>query len=254
MGSPKTPKQLMKLMAYVLGQRPDEFGLVPDENGFVRVKDLVRAISEESGWGYVRKSHVHEVLVTCSENCFVVQDEFIRIAGRDEAIKPLVGIFPPKVLYCCVRRKAYPVVCRNGIIPMGQTYVFLATTTELAARIGRRRDQKPVLLTVQAQRAAEAGVTFSRQGELIYMVDHVPVEYFSGPPLPQEKKGRKEAQEPTMEPPSLPEFLPGSFTLDMERSRELQQQRLKRKGLKKDVAWKKDARRLRRKGKGPWSE
>ena len=34
-------------MAYVLGQRPDEFGLVPDEKGFVRVKDFVKAISEE---------------------------------------------------------------------------------------------------------------------------------------------------------------------------------------------------------------
>ena len=121
-------------------------------------------------------------------------------------------------------------------------------------RIGPRRDQKPVLLTVQAQRVAEAGVIFSRQGELIYLVDHVPVEYFSGPPLPEEKKRRKETQARTTEPPPLSEFLPGSFTLDMERSQELQQQRLKRKGLKKDVAWKKDVRRLRRKRKGPWSE
>jgi putative RNA 2'-phosphotransferase len=254
MGNKKTPQQLKKLMAYVLGQRPDEFGLVPGENGFVPVKDLVKAISEEAGWGYVRKSHIHEVLMTCSHNCFIVQDDCIRMENPDEATKPLVGIFPPKVLYCCVRRKAYPVVCQKGIIPMGQPRVLLTTTTGLALRIGQRRDQKPVLLTVQAQRAAEAGVTFSRQGELIYMVDHVPVEHFSGPPLPQEKKERKEAQELATRPPSLPDFMPGSFTLDMERSHELQQQRLKRKGLKKDVAWKKDTRRLRRKQKGPWSE
>ncbi len=129
---------------------------------------------------------------------------------------------------------------------MGQHRVFLATTGDLALRMGRRRDPKPVLLTVQAQRASQAGVTFSRQEELIYMVDHVPVGYFSGPPIPKEKK---EAPKPKDEPVVTPETLPGSFTLDMERSQDLQKQRFKTKGLKKEIAWKKDARKLRRERK-----
>ena len=244
MGKRKTPRQLSKLMHYVLGRRPDEFGLVPDDEGFVRIKVLLKALSEEPGWGYVRRSHLHEVLLTSSKDAFVVEADCIRDGNRDDAVSPVAGVVPPKLLYHALRRKAYPVVCEKGIHPMGQHHVFLATTKEMALRMGTRRDPKPVLLTVQARRASEAGVTFSRQGELLYRVDHVPVGYFSGPPLPKEKK---EAPKAKKERPLAPEALAGSFALDMERSQELQQQRLKKKGLKKDIQWKKDARKLRRK-------
>jgi len=243
-GRKKDPKQLGKLTVYALGHRPDEFGLVPNEGGFVRLKDLLKAITEEPGWGYVRKSHIHEVLITFSGDVFVVEDDRIKAARPDESASPVPGVVPPKLLYHCVRRKAYPVVCRKGLTPMGQHHVFLATTQELALRMGKRRDSQPVLLTVQAHRAFETGVAFSMQGELIYMVDHVPVGYFSGPPLPKEKK---ETTKPEKEPLLTPQTLPGTFTLDMERSNELQKQKLKRKRVKKEIAWKKDARKFRRK-------
>jgi len=231
-------------MVYVLGHRPDEFGLVPNEQGFVRLKDVVKAISEEPGWGYVRKSHIHEVLITFREDSFATEGDRIKAAHPHESVSPVPDVVPPKLLYYCVRRKAYPVVCRKGLTRMGQHHVFLATTQELALRMGERRDSKPVLLTIQAQRASETGVAFSMQGGLIYVVDHVPVGYFSGPPLPKEKK---EATKPKKEALLTPETLPGTFTLDMERSRELQQQKLKRKRARKEIAWKKDARKFRQK-------
>ena len=42
-----SPKQLAKFLNYVLGRRPDEFGLVTDKEGFVKIKDLIKATSEE---------------------------------------------------------------------------------------------------------------------------------------------------------------------------------------------------------------
>ena len=38
---------LSRMLAYVLGHRPDEFGLLPDESGYVRLKDLLTALKEE---------------------------------------------------------------------------------------------------------------------------------------------------------------------------------------------------------------
>ncbi|MCK7505928.1 MAG: hypothetical protein MZV70_18885 [Desulfobacterales bacterium] len=49
---------LAKMLAYVLGRRPDEFGLIPDAEGFVKIKDLLKALHEEDGWGYVNQSHL----------------------------------------------------------------------------------------------------------------------------------------------------------------------------------------------------
>jgi putative RNA 2'-phosphotransferase len=230
-------------MNYVLGYQPDEFGLAPDKEGYIRIKDLIKAINEEPGWGYVRKSHINEVLITLRENPFVLEDDRIKRIHPDERIMPLPDVTPPKLLYHCVRNKAYRVVCEKGIMPMGQHQVFLATTKDLALRIGKRRDPRPVLLTVLALRAAKAGVPFWKQGEFLYLVDHVPVQYFAGPPLPKEKEEGAKGKE---QGPAIPSVSPGSFVLDMDRSHELHRQKLKRKGVKKEVAWKKDARKLRR--------
>ena len=46
----KDPKQLAKLLNYALGRDPDEFGLVPDESGFIKIKELLKALHEEDGW------------------------------------------------------------------------------------------------------------------------------------------------------------------------------------------------------------
>jgi len=247
MGKRKTPKQLEKLVAYVLGRRPDEFGLVLDDQGWIRLRDLVKAISEEPGWGYVRKSHIHEVLVTAAERPVVLDDERIRAVYRDDIPHREEGVCPPKLLYHCLRRRAHSVVTEKGIRTSGQAGLLLATTEELAQRMGKRRDTEPVLLTVQAQKACEAGIKFSKYGEFIFITDHVPVGYFTGPPPPQVEK--REARKPGKEPAAIAEDLPGSFTFDAERSRTLQQQQLKRKGLRKEIAWKQGVRKSRRKGR-----
>ena len=48
MAKKTTQKQdsLEKLLRYILGLRPDEFGLHPDENGYVAVKPLLAALHD----------------------------------------------------------------------------------------------------------------------------------------------------------------------------------------------------------------
>ncbi len=247
MGREKHRNQLQRLMTYILERRPDEFGLVLDNQGCVRLKDLLKAISEEPGWGHVRKSHIHETVMSSHEKSFVLENEKIRVVCRNKTPRPEVEAVPPKLLYHSVRRRAYPVVSKQGIAPLGQAAVVLATTEEMAQRMGKRRDPAPVLLTVHARRASEAGIKFSKYGEFIYITDHVPVGYFAGPPLAKDKK--REALGRKKESAAIPKAMPGSFTLDVKRSEDLQRQRLKQKGLKKEIAWKRDARRSRRSGK-----
>ncbi len=65
---------LSKLMTYILPHRPDEFGLVLDEEGFVPVKELLKVINEEEGWAYVRLSHIQEVVSTCDKPRFELME------------------------------------------------------------------------------------------------------------------------------------------------------------------------------------
>ena len=196
-------KSLSKLMSYILRHRPDEFGLVLDEEGFIPLKELHWSITEEEGWSHISMADIQQAVYAVDRERFQIDGNRIRASyGHSSVVKihykPSV---PPKTLYHGIRRKAYPSILRHGLRPMGHRYVHLTPSEELALRIGRRKDPNPILLTINARRANEEGIVFYLANELIYLVDALPVEYFSGPPLPQEKKEKnvKKKQEEDQE-------------------------------------------------------
>lgn len=250
MGNNKDVKQLEKLLSFILERRPDEFGLIPDSSGFVKIKDLLIAICEDPQWRYVRRSHIQEVFVASLQRRFDIDNDRIRALEWQDTARPVAAAVPPRLLYHCVRRSAHRAVLENGIGISGGPCVWLAATEQLALRIGKRRDLTPVLLTIHAQKAHAEGLLFSKLGELIYVAETIPVCYLSGP-MPSKEK--QDAKKPAKQPPvalkpleneKLPLF--GGFALSMDRSDELQRQRLKQKGLRKDIEWKKNARKDRR--------
>lgn len=231
---------LARLLVYILGHRPDEFGLVPDHDGFVTYKELLWAIHEEEGWRYVRQGHIHEVLMGKDRECFEPEDNRIRMPGREwdfDFEKP-AGVLP-KILFIAIRRKAHPHVMEKGLVSDGERHLVLSSEREMAMRMGRRRDQKPVLLDVMAANAQQNGALFYSFGDL-FLCKEIPPGFISGPPvskeatkLPVEKEGKK--------PEKIPAFQAGTFVLDMERDPHRAGKGKKRKG------WKEEARKGRRK-------
>ena len=121
MAQHKSPKKLSKFISYILGHRPDEFGLVPDPDGFVKIKELLKAICEEEGWKYVRRSYIHETLIILQNPPIEIKDNYIRAKCRDKLPKHTLVQNPPKLLHTCVRRKAYPHLITKGISPLETT-------------------------------------------------------------------------------------------------------------------------------------
>ena len=68
-------------MTYILGHNPDEFGLVPDREGFITFKELLWAFHEEPGWSYVRQSSINEVLLSEDRTSFEVKGKSFDIAA-----------------------------------------------------------------------------------------------------------------------------------------------------------------------------
>jgi len=191
MGKTKSPQPLAKLLTYMLGRRPDEFGLVTDANGFVKIKDLLKALTEEEGWKYVRRSHLDEILYSLPDPPFEILDKKIRAKGRDQLSlpRPVRGL--PKLLFTCIRQRAYRSVSDKGIFPTGYHQVVLSSNRELAVRIGKRTSHDPVVLTVQVQKSIAKGVIFYQTGDLLYLAESIPTSCFSGPPLPKERPETK---------------------------------------------------------------
>jgi putative RNA 2'-phosphotransferase len=203
---------LSRMLAYVLGHRPDEFGLLPDESGYVRLKDLLTALKEEEGWSFVRESHIQDLLRESADTRFELKENMIRVAPEHTALVlgPYRTDTPPALLYHAVRNRAYAHAYEHGLVPAGGPWVSLYMTPEAALRVARRRDPEPILLMIQAARAHQKGVTFFRPFELVYLAAEISPAFFFNPPQPKERPEReKKKPSPPSESPT-----PGSFFLD----------------------------------------
>ncbi len=218
MSSQRSPKALAKMLAYMLGRRPDEFGLIPDAEGFVKVKDILKALHEEEEWGYVRLAHLNEVFLTVRVPAIEIAQNRIR-AGNQRALSAETAPQDlPKVLFACIRRKAWPHVNIKGIQATAHPKVVLSSDRAMAERLGKRIDSDPVILTIKVQVAQDAGVSFYQQAESIYLADHIPPDCISGPPLPKDKpEDTRKPHRPAAGP--QPPVSPGSFQIDFERVR-----------------------------------
>jgi len=235
---------LGRLLVFILGHKPDEFGLVPDGHGFIAYKELLQAIHEEPGWGYVRMSHINEVLLGKDRQLFQADDNRIRVLERRWQLDletPSLSL--PPILYVSVRRKAHRVVMERGLRSRSEGLVVLSPDQEMALRIGRRRDKEPVLLEVMAVVAGDDGLLFYAFGDL-FLSDNMPPRFISGPPVSKdllETRGDKEAKKEKSTPRRL-DSTPGTFTLEMERDPD----RYRRAKGKKRKGWKEDVRKVRR--------
>ncbi len=235
---------LSRFLVYMLGHRPYEFGLVPNIDGFVKYKELIQTLHEEPGWTYVRQSHINEVLMGKDRPLFHSEDKRIRILERKwdlDLDTPAIDL--PGILFIAVRRRAHPVVMEKGLISKEDIPLVLSSDKGMAERMGKRRDQQPVVLEIMARSAEEQGITFYSFGSL-FICHKIPARLIAGPPVPKDiLEKRKEAS--VKKEKSIQEqtdFAPGTFQL--ESSRDPDRQR-RTKG-KKRKGWKEEARKIRR--------
>jgi putative RNA 2'-phosphotransferase len=248
----RSPKKLAKFITYALGHKPDEFGLLLEKDGFVKIKEFLKVICEEDGLKYVRRSHIDEILFTLTNPPIEIKDNFIRAKNRDNLPRHEPADDLPKHLYTSVRRKAYPVVLEKGIFPAGFSRVVLSSDLAMAERIGKRKDSKPVLLTIQAHKSMQKGVLFYSAGAGLFLAESIPPGCFTGPPLPQQKHIalKKEA---ITEKPS--QYLPGSFIVELKDKndhRKASKHRRNSQKISKGKGQRRDIKKKHKRERPPW--
>ena len=130
-------ESLTRMMKYILEKRPDEFGLAPDQEGFIQIKGLLHAIREETNMAYVRESHLREVILQDKDHLFEIDGKKIRSTKRDFfPIYKADAVFSlPKLLFKAVKRKAYPAIVKSGLVPGAEEHIVMTTDRDLALRI-----------------------------------------------------------------------------------------------------------------------
>jgi len=237
---PRELESLARMLAYMLGRRPDEFGLVLEEGGWVQIKKLLQSLHEEPGFSRVRREDLERLAALISPPPLEISGERVRSLAppspelRRDPEGPL-----PSSLYLAISPKVHPLVWEQGLKPPPGRELVLARQPEMALRLGKRRDNEPILVIIQATAAARAGVSFQAYGEELFLSPTgIPREFLQVPPLPKEALPPRPAAKPKAHP------APGALLLDLP-------QMLTGKpaqGKQRDEAsWKKGARALRKK-------
>ena len=86
-------------------------------------------------------------------------------------------VIPPDILYHGTTHKALDAIMNDGLKPMGRQYVHLSVDTETAVQVGKRRDNDPVILKIDALKAYNDGVRFYKGNDKVILADHVPQQY-----------------------------------------------------------------------------
>lgn len=239
--------ELSRLLVYVLAHRPDEFGLVPDGEGFVPVKRLLQSLREEPGRSHVGEGLLREVLLSEHRNHFETVGTRIRAKERrfhldlDTPAERPVGL-----LFAPIRKRAHPHVLEHGLKSRPDGPHVLSMDRDMALRIGRRMDASPVILEIRIPDRGKGLVPLFAFGDL-YLAAEIPAEDIMGPPLSRDQQ--KALEKPEKMPPKErktggPEFDAGTFVLDAERDPD----RFRRDGKgRKRRTWKETSRKLRRK-------
>lgn len=234
-----------KILSYILGVKPDEFSLIPDENGYVKIKELIKALHETSDLKWINKSKITSYGASHENTEIEVNDKLVRAVSREEITRFTIPKKIPGELYTCIKRKSWKHILEKGYFPENNE-IILSQTRKKALVLGKRIDNNPVLLMVSGTIAEKNGVLFRQFGD-IFIVEYLKKNMYKGPSL--EKVLETLPVKKTVK--EKPEITPGSFTPKIE---DVFSNIPGKTDKGKKGTWKKNKKRLRKEKNKNWPD
>ncbi|MBD2843934.1 RNA 2'-phosphotransferase [Paenibacillus sp. IB182496] len=172
-------EQLSKELSYALRHAPWAYELELDAQGWADVGQLLAALNETPRDEPITRQRLLEVMARSDKQRLELAGERIRaiyghsIPSRIEREQAE----PPEVLYHGTARRFLSAIRAEGLKPRARQYVHLAMDADTALQVGRRRDDRPVLLQIAAQAAWRDGVPFYPGNARIWLADQVSPAY-----------------------------------------------------------------------------
>lgn len=84
---------------------------------------------------------------------------------------------PPAVLFHGTAPEAWPEIESSGLLPMARQFVHLSVDRAVALSVGRRKSEQPVIIEVDAEAAASAGIAFYKGNDLVWLAGSIPSRF-----------------------------------------------------------------------------
>ena len=173
-------KVLSKKISLSLRHKPEKYNLVLDENGFVKIDDLLFGLNHfENFERKITANDIKTILQTSSKQRFEITSDKIRaLYGHSfsQKIKHEKKI-APSVLYHGTSEKVVLSILSEGLKPMQRQYVHLSKTIEMAKNIGKRKDKFPIVLMINAKEMQNDNFYFYYGNDDVWLTDFVPAKY-----------------------------------------------------------------------------
>jgi putative RNA 2'-phosphotransferase len=169
----KKLKSVSKQLSYILRHHPDSVGLVLDENGWVNVESLLKAVN-------IDRTVLETVVADNDKKRFAFNDDKTMIrASQGHSVKIDLGYepsVPPAILYHGTASANLKSIQNQGLIKGSRHHVHLSVDTETARNVGMRHGF-PAILTVLAGKMVEDGYKFYISENGVWLTEQVPPRY-----------------------------------------------------------------------------
>ncbi len=172
-------EELSKEISYALRHAPWEYKLEMNEEGWVPVEQLLDALHRTEKWSSICEADLNEMIEKSEKKRHELAGGKIRaFYGHSMPIKILKeDKMPPNVLYHGTARRFVESISKNGLLPQSRQYVHLSQDIETAEKVGKRHDDKPCILIIDAKTAWNDGIKFYFGNEKVWLADAIPSIY-----------------------------------------------------------------------------
>jgi putative RNA 2'-phosphotransferase len=170
--------RISKYLSRHLRHAPDQLGLVLALGGWVNVDELLSACA--AAQFPITQAELEAVVADNDKQRFSFDETHTRIRANqghsvvvDLQLEPHT---PPDVLYHGTGEKSLPMILQSGLLKMSRHHVHLSSDRETARKVGMRHG-RPAILAVDTMAMQQAGFTFYRSENGVWLVDAVPPQY-----------------------------------------------------------------------------
>ncbi len=172
---------LSKEISYVLRHGADDYGLSMDEEGWIKVSDLLSVLRRKQQWENIELADLKIMIDKSKKKRHEIHNEKIRAYYGHSTKRKIKKneIKPPNILYHGTTTKVLDKIFRDGIISNQRQYVHLSNDIETAKEVAKRHSNDYVVLKINANQAYLDGVKFYHGNEQTWLSDYIAPEYLT---------------------------------------------------------------------------
>lgn len=152
-----------------------------DENGWVEIEQLLMSLRKNNKWSSVTEEDLYNMIEGSEKKRHEILSGRIRALYGHSLPQKIVKEEkePPKILYHGTARRFLVSIKEDGILQKGRQYVHLSVDIDTASQVGKRRDNEPIILEINAKMAWSEGIKFYRGNDKVWLADSVPSKYIN---------------------------------------------------------------------------